>query len=67
MDGDSFRALFEINPVILGPVAVKFFPFPLDDPKPAGVEIIEVLRENLEFGQQLQLERFRQGRHFRGA
>ena len=63
----AFRAPLEIDSVILGPVTMKFFSLPLDHAEAAGIQVIEVFGKDLEFRQQLELQRLRQRRHFRGA
>ena len=46
---------------------MQLFPFALDHAETARIQIIEVFRENLEFSQQIELQRLRQRRHFRRA
>src|SRR5205814_8726610 len=55
MHRDAFRRLFEINPVIFGAITIKFFPLALEQTKSAGIEMVEFLRQNLKFREQIEL------------
>src|SRR5438552_1021094 len=62
MDFDALVGLCEINPVILRAITIQLFPLALDHAKALRVEMIQILRQNLELGQQLELQFFRQRR-----
>src|SRR5947207_3374209 len=63
MDGDPFRRLGEIDPVIFGAIAVEFFSFTLDHAEMLGVEMIEVFGQNLKLLEEIELHSLRQRRH----
>src|SRR5215211_2967218 len=67
MNRNSFVAFLEINPVIFCTVAVQLFSLALDHAKPSFVQTVQIRGENLKFCKQLELQPFRQGRHFGGA
>ena len=53
---DTLRTALEINPVIVGSIAIKTFSFPLDDAESLGIEAVEIVGQKLEFSEQLQLK-----------
>ena len=61
---DAFVAAFEVNPVIVGSITVETFSFSLDDAERLGIEAVQVIRQKLEFGEQLQLKFFWNSGHF---
>src|SRR5438067_329628 len=67
VDPDALRRPLEIDSIFLRAITMQLLPFALDYAEAAGVEIVEVLGKDLEFRQQIELQRFRQRRHFRGA
>ena len=67
MHGDALRRLFEIDAIIFGAIAIKFFSVPLKQSKPAAVEILQVLGLNLKLSEKIELQCFWQGRHLRRA
>ena len=64
VDQDALFAPLEVNSVIVGSITVETFPFPLDDAERLGIEAVQVVRQKLEFGQQLQLKFFWDSGHF---
>src|SRR6202030_2515087 len=63
VNGDPLRPPFEVDPVILRAITMQLFPLTLDHTETARVQIIEVFGKDLEFRQQLELQRLRQCRH----
>jgi hypothetical protein len=61
---DTLRTALEVNPVIVGSIPEETFSFPLDDAERLGVEAVQVVRQKLEFGEQLQLKFFWNSGHF---
>src|SRR4051794_32442472 len=51
VDSDPFRPAFEIDSVILRAITVKLFPFALDHAEATRIEAVEVLGQDLKFGQ----------------
>ena len=61
---NALRTALEIYPVIVGPISVKTFSFPLDDAESLGIQAIQVVRQKLEFSKQLQLKFLWDSGHF---
>ena len=55
---------FKIDPVILGPVAMKISAVSCNPAKSIVVDLPEILRQKVKLGQQVELQVFRQHRHF---
>src|SRR5207302_4334854 len=58
MHRDAFRCLFKINPVIFGTTPIQSFAIALQQTKSAAIETIEVLRQNVKFSEQIELQSF---------
>src|SRR4029077_5470991 len=56
MHRDAFRGLFKINPVILGTITIESFTISLQQTEPTAIETIKVLRQNLKFSEQVELQ-----------
>ena len=64
MDKDTFRALFEINAIIVGSVAIEPLSLSLDDPEYFRVQTFKIMRQELELRQQFELKFHRNTRYF---
>ena len=58
-----FRTPFKVDTIIFRAITMQFLSLALNDAEAAGVEIVEVFRQNLKFREQLELKGFRQRRH----
>lgn len=67
VDEDALGAALEINSVIRGAVAVEAAAIAFDRSEMLGIEIIQIIREHLEFREQFELEFLRKNRHLGGA
>jgi omega-6 fatty acid desaturase (delta-12 desaturase) len=67
VDQDAVRVALEIDPVIAATEAVKRASVALDLTEVRPVQGAEVVRKDLELGEQVELEIFRKGAHFAGA
>src|SRR6266496_288792 len=67
IDLDTFVGLREINTVIFRAITIQFFPRALDHAKPLRIELIQILRQNLELRQQLKLQLLRERGDLGGA
>jgi hypothetical protein len=67
MHGDAFLAPFEIDAVVLGPIAEKPLPIALDGAKFFRVQMVEVIGQKLKLGEKLELHVFGQGGHLSRA
>jgi hypothetical protein len=65
--GNAFLAPVEVDAVVLCPIAEQPLPIALQDAKFLLVQLVEVFRQELEFGQQVELEVLGQRGHFGGA
>jgi hypothetical protein len=58
MHEHAFRTAFKINPVVIGAIPIETFPFSLDDPERFGIKAVQIVRQKLKLGKQLQLDYF---------
>src|ERR1700759_1935056 len=61
---DALGAALEVNPVIVGSIAIKTFSFSLDNAESLGIKAVQIIGQKLEFGEQLQLKFFWNSGHF---
>src|SRR5580693_1833552 len=67
VDQDTLRAALEVNPVIVGSIAIETFSFPLNDAESLGIEAVKVIGQKLELSEQLQLKFFGDSGHLGGT
>jgi hypothetical protein len=67
MNSDTLRATLEVDAVILRPITMELLALALNHPESAGIEVVEVFRQDLKFREQIELESFWQGGHLGGA
>ncbi len=67
MDEEACLGALEINPVFLGTIAVQVALFAVELAEFFGISLVEVLRQEVEFAEDLQLEELGQVGQFAGA